>query len=71
MALSPAATIAQFGIVAAITIAYSLVVSVLLVPPAMAVWGAFRNMRLQSMVERMWSDLDVAIDATMEDSAGA
>lgn len=71
MALSPAATIAQFGIVAAITIAYSLVVSVLLVPPAMAVWGAFRNMRLQSMVERMWSDLDVAIDATMEESQGA
>ena len=71
MALSPAATIAQFGIVAAITIAYSLIVSVLLVPPAMAVWGAFRNMRLQSMVERMWSDLDVAIDASMEESQGA
>lgn len=70
MALSPASTIAQFGIVAAITIAYSLVVSVLLVPPAMAVWGAFRNMRLQSMVERMWSDLDVAIDATLEDAGG-
>ena len=71
MALSPASTIAQFGVVAAITIAYSLVVSVLLVPPAMAVWGAFRNMRLQSMVERMWTDLDVAIEATMGDSKGS
>ena len=30
----------------------------------MTVWGAFRNMRLQWMVERMWTDLDIAIEET-------
>ena len=53
---------AQFGITATITIVYSLIVSVLVVLPAMVVWGAFQNMRLRSMVEREWSDLDLAID---------
>ena len=62
LTFSPLDSFAQFGIVAAITIAYALIVSILLVPPAMTVWGAFRNMRLQSMVERMWEDLDVAIE---------
>ena len=38
--------------------------SVLVVLPAMVVWGAYQNMRLRSMVERMWGDLDVAIDET-------
>ena len=53
---------AQFGITATITIVYSLIVSVFVVLPAMVVWGAFQNMRLRSMVEREWSDLDLAID---------
>jgi len=34
------------------------------VPPAMTVWGAYQNMRLRSMVERLWDDLDVAIEDT-------
>ena len=68
---SPLESFAQFGIVAAITIAYALIVSILLVPPAMTVWGAFRNMRLQSMVERMWEDLDVAIEETHRRHEGA
>ena len=59
---SPLLASQQFGITAAITIGYSLIVSILLVPPAMTVWGAYQNMRLRSMVERLWSDLDVAID---------
>ena len=52
----------QFGITAAITIAYSLIVSVLVVPPAMTVWGAYQNMRLRSMLQRHWDELDVAIE---------
>ena len=52
----------DFGITAAITIVYSLIVSILVVPTVMMVWGAYQNMRLRSMVERMWDDLDVAID---------
>ncbi|MCY3690615.1 MAG: MMPL family transporter [Chloroflexota bacterium] len=59
---SPLLASQQFGITATITIVYSLVVSVLVVLPAMVVWGAYQNVRLRSMVERMWSELDVAID---------
>ncbi|MDE2837701.1 MAG: MMPL family transporter [Chloroflexota bacterium] len=62
MAFSPLAAMQQFGITAAITIAYSLLFSVLLVPPAMTVWGAFQNMRLRSATERQWAELDVAIE---------
>ena len=60
---SPLLATQQFGIVTAITIAYSLVVSILLVPPMMTVWGAYQNMRLRSMV-RVWEqELDQEIDA--------
>ena len=52
----------QFGITAAITIAYSLLVSILVVPPAMTVWGAYENMRLRSTVQSLWDDLDVAAE---------
>ena len=34
----------------------------LVVPPAMTVWGAYRNMRLRSMVQRTWDELDEAIE---------
>ncbi len=62
LAASPMAASQQFGITAAITIAYSLIVSVLVVPPAMTVWGAYQNMRLRSMLQRHWDELDVAIE---------
>ena len=59
---SPLLGLQQFGITATITIVYSLVVSILVVLPATVVWGAFQNMQLRSMVERMWNDLDVHIE---------
>ena len=59
---SPLAGIQQFGVTAAISIAYSLLVAILVVPPAMTVWGAYENMRLRSTVQRMWDDLDVAVE---------
>ena len=62
LVFSPLAASQQFAITAAITIAYSLIVSIVLVPPAMTVWGAFQNMRLGSMVQREWDELDVAIE---------
>ena len=62
LAASPLAASQQFGITAAITIAYSLIVSVLVVPPAMTVWGAYQNMRLRTMIQRQWDELDVAIE---------
>ena len=60
---SPLLASQQFGITAAITIGYSLIVSILVVPPAMTVWGAYQNMRLRSMVQRWSDELDEAIDA--------
>ena len=60
---SPLAASQQFGITATITIVYSLVVSVFVVLPAMVVWGAYQNMRMRSMVERVWEDLDEAVEA--------
>ncbi len=62
LAASPLTASQQFGITAAIAIAYSLIISVLLVPPAMTVWGAYRNMRMRSMVQRTWDELDEAIE---------
>ena len=63
---SPLLASQQFGITAAITIAYSLIVSILVVPPAMTVWGAYQNMRLRSTMQRMWDELDEAIDDIQE-----
>ena len=60
---SPLAASQQFGITAAVTIAYSLIVSIVLVPPAMTVWGAYHNMRLRSRVQRWAEELDEEIDA--------
>ena len=64
LTLSPLQSFQHFGITAAITIAYALIVSILVVPPAMTVWGAYQNMRMRSMVERLWNELDVAIEDT-------
>ncbi len=63
LVLSPLAASAQFGITAGITIAYALIVSILLVPPAMTVWGAYQNMRLRSNLMRWAEELDTEIDA--------
>ena len=60
---SPLAASQQFGITAAITIAYSLVVSILVVPPAMTVWGAYQNHMLRSRVRRWALELDEEIEA--------
>ena len=60
---SPLAASQQFGVTAAITIAYSLLVSILVVPPAMTVWGAYQNMRLRSAVQRWSDEIDATIDA--------
>ena len=59
---SPVLASQQFGITAAITIAYCLIVSMLVVPPVMTVWGAYQNMRLRSMVDRMAEELDLMIE---------
>ena len=63
---SPVPALQQFGITAVIAIAYSLIVSMVLVPPAMTLWGAYQDMRLRSAAQD-WSselrDLDEAIEA--------
>ncbi len=60
--LSPVLSMQEFGITAAITIAYTLIVSTILVPPAMTIWGAYQNMRLRSNLERIWDELDDALE---------
>ena len=63
LVLSPLTASAQFGICAGITITYALVVSILVVPSAMTVWGAYQNMRLRSNAVRWSEELDESIDA--------
>ena len=69
LVFSPLAASQQFAITAAITIAYSLIVSIVLVPPAMTVWGAYQNVRLRSKMlrwENELDELDEAIEAVYE-----
>ena len=72
--LSSVPALQQFGITVVITIAYSLILSVLLVPSAMTIWGAYQNMRLRSMTQTWARDLDEEIEAVFrrheEEQAG-
>ncbi len=63
---SPLLASQQFAIAASITILYSLLVSVLLVPPAMTIWGAYQNVRLRSKVKRWADELDLEIEAVQQ-----
>ncbi len=63
LVFSPLAASQQFAITAAITIAYSLIVSIVLVPPAMTIWGAYQNMRLRSKTQRWAEEMDEMIEA--------
>ncbi len=60
---SPLAGSQQFGFTAAITIAYSLIVSILVVPALMTFLGAYQNMKLRSNVRRWAEELDLEIEA--------
>ena len=62
LVFAPIAASRHFGITAAITIAYSLIVSILIVPPAMTVWGAYQNVRLRSKMQRWAEEIDEAIE---------
>ena len=63
---SPLAASQQFGFTAAITIAYSLIVSIVVVPAAMTFWGAYQNMKLRSNVRRWAEELDMEIEAVYQ-----
>ena len=63
LVLSPLASSQQFGFTAAITIGYSLLVSILVVPAAMTFWGAYQNMKLRSSLRRWADELDLEIEA--------
>ena len=58
LAFSPLTPFQHFGILTAITIVYALIAAVLVVPPAMIVWGAYQNLRLRHAVERAQTELD-------------
>ena len=61
--LSPVPALQQFGVAVVVTIAYSLILSALLVPSAMTVWGAYQNSRLRSRVQDWERELDEEIEA--------
>ncbi len=61
--LSAVPALRQFGFTVLITIVYSLILSVILVPSAMTIWGAYQNMRLRSRTQRWTAELDLEIDA--------
>ncbi len=61
---SPLQSFEQFCITSAITIAHTLINSVLVALPAMTDSSAYQNMRMRSMVERLWAELDVAFEDT-------
>ena len=63
---SPLLASQQFAITAAITILYSLIFSILVVPPAMTVWGSYQNVRLRSKVKRWADELDLEIEAMQQ-----
>ena len=67
---SPLVASQQFGFTAAITIVYSLIVSVLVVPPLMTIWGAYQNMRLRSNMRRWAEELDEAMEAVSRRDGG-
>ena len=47
----------QFGLVTATTISYALIAAVVVVPPAMILWAAYQNYRLQAAVARAEHEL--------------
>ena len=57
LAFSPLTPFQQFAAVSALTIAYALIAAVVVVPPAMIVWGAYQNLRLRRAVERARTEL--------------
>ena len=59
---SPLQGFQQFGVIAALAIVFSLLVSTVVVPPALTVWGAYENMKLRSTVQRLWEDLDETVE---------
>lgn len=63
LVVSPLAASQQFGFTAAITIAYSLIVSIIVVPAAMTFWGAYQNTKLRSSLRRWADELDLEIEA--------
>lgn len=58
LAFAPLTPFQQFGMLTAITIVYALIAAVLVVPPAMIVWGAYQNLRLRHAVERAQAELE-------------
>ena len=60
---SPLQLFQQFAFTVAITIFYALLYSILVVPPAMTVWGAYQNARLRSNLRQLAGDLDDEIEA--------
>lgn len=61
-ALSDLVVFRNFGLMVALALIYSLIVSTFLLPPTMTVWAAYQNMRMRYRAQRLMDDTDVESD---------
>ncbi|MDE0235112.1 MAG: MMPL family transporter [bacterium] len=59
LALSDLVVFRNFGLMVALALIYSLIVSTFLLPPTMTVWAAYQNMRMRYRARRMLDDTHV------------
>ncbi len=59
LALSDLVVFRNFGLMVALALIYSLIVSTFLLPPTMTVWAAYQNMRMRYRARRLSDDADM------------
>ena len=62
LALSDLVVFRNFGLMVALALMYSLIVSTFLLPPTMTLWTAYRNMRMRHRPHRLSDHTDVETD---------
>ena len=62
LALSDLVVFRNFGLMVALALIYSLIVSTFLLPPTMTVWAAYQSMRLRYMAQRLSDEADMKTD---------
>ncbi|MDE0122566.1 MAG: MMPL family transporter [bacterium] len=62
LALSDLVVFRNFGLMVALALIYSLIVSTFLLPPTMSVWAAYQNMRMRYRARRLSDDADLKAD---------
>ena len=58
LALSDLVVFQNFGVMVALALVYSLIVSTCLLPPTMTVWAAYQSMRMRYRARRLSDDTE-------------